>query len=128
MLRSGHERIAHLAHDSILAVCAHLGLDTTSFRWSATYGNDHLARNERLIDLCRREGADRCIVPIGGAALYPKDEFARQGIELSYLKAGLPEYPQIPGRPFVPSLSIIDVLMFNDRATARAMLDAADLS
>ena len=44
------------------------------------------------------------------------------------LKAGLPEYPQIPGRPFVPSLSIIDVLMFNDRATARAMLDAADLS
>jgi len=37
------------------------------------------------------------------------------------------EYPQFRG-PFVPWLSIVDVLMFNPRDTVRTFLDAYDLT
>ncbi len=52
------------------------------------------------------------INPIGGVELYSKDEFAARGIELNFVRPMPLEYPQFGG-PFVPWLSIIDVLMFN---------------
>ena len=44
-------------------------------------------------------------------------------IELRFLRPLPLEYPQF-GRPFVPWLSILDVLMFNELDTVRAWLDS----
>ena len=46
-----------------------------------------------------------------------------RGIELHFLRPLPLEYAQF-GRPFVPWLSIIDVLMFNELDTVRAWLDS----
>ena len=48
---------------------------------------------------------------------------AARGIELHFLQPLPLEYVQF-GRPFVPWLSIIDVLMFNELDTVRAWLDS----
>ena len=61
--------------------------------------------------------------PIGGVELYSREDFAARGIELRFLRPLPLEYPQF-GRPFVPWLSIIDVLMFNELDTVRAWLDS----
>ncbi len=123
----GHLSVADLTRSSISAVLDYLGLPPLAHSSTVPFGNAHLSRNERLLDLCRVSGSQRCIVPKGGSQLYPKDEFAERGIDLHYLSAVLPPYSQFGVTDFVPSLSIIDVLMWNDVASVVAMLDTYTL-
>jgi hypothetical protein len=85
-----------------------------------------LAGQERVIDMCRRLGASRYINAIGGMELYDRDSFGRQGIDLKFVRGQLAPYPQL-GAPFVPGLSIIDVMMFNGPAELPALLDDYEL-
>jgi len=62
--------------------------------------------------LCEAFGADTYVNPIGGLALYSKEEFLARSVELKFIKSNSFEYTQF-GNDFVPWLSIIDVLMFN---------------
>lgn len=97
---------------SIHAVCGHLGI-RTEIRISSTVPIDHgLKAQDKVIALCKALGADTYVNPIGGVELYSREEFASHGIELQFLRARPFEYPQL-GDPFVPWLSIADVLMFN---------------
>jgi hypothetical protein len=72
--------------------------------------------------ICKALHATHYINPIGGLSLYCRNAFAADGIELSFLKCTSREYSQF-GAPFVPSLSILDVLMFNSRDVVRQMLE-----
>ncbi|MCJ2015713.1 WbqC family protein [Methylobacterium sp. J-076] len=107
--------------------CAHLGIATPILTASEVEGPTDLRRQDRVLALCRHLSATAYVNPIGGTALYDPAEFAAHGISLRFLKARLQPYPQF-GRPFVPWLSIIDVLMFVGAAGTRAtLLDAFDL-
>jgi hypothetical protein len=81
---------------------------------------------ERVLALCRLFQAAEYLNPIGGLQLYPADRFAREGVRLFFLKSRPVEYPQF-GQPFVPQLSIIDLMMFNPRENLKAFLTAYDL-
>ena len=52
----------------------------------------------------------------------PPSAFTQRGIELRFLSCEVAPYAQF-GAPHVPSLSIIDVLMFNDVPAVRGMLE-----
>jgi hypothetical protein len=54
--------------------------------------------------------------------LYSRADFAAHGIDLRFLKANPIDYKQF-NHPFVPWLSILDVLMFNSREQVRDYLD-----
>ena len=58
--------------------------------------------------------ATHYINAIGGIKLYSKEKFASHGIKLSFIEPGNINYPQF-NCPFVPDLSIIDVMMFNSK-------------
>lgn len=99
---------------SIQLVCEFLGI-RTPLVVSSTIDCDHsLKAAERVQAICKALGADTYLNPVGGMELYSQEDFAEQGIELKFLKALPFEYPQ-SGNPFVPWLSIIDVLMFNSK-------------
>lgn len=68
----------------------------------------------RVQSICKTLGANTYINPVGGMELYSKEDFARNGIDLKFLKALPFEYEQ-SGNAFVPWLSILDVLMFNSK-------------
>ena len=76
---------------------------------------------DRVIALCKACDAAHYINPIGGVTLYSKESFAAQGIVLNFLQSDPIVYPQFDN-PFVPSLSILDVLMFNDVETVKGYL------
>jgi len=76
--------------------------------------------------ICRLFGADRYINPSGGVALYRDETFEANGLELRFLRPLLPDYPQF-GAPHVGSLSIIDVMMFNDGAALSGLLRSYEL-
>lgn len=65
---------------------------------------------QRVVDLCRAEGADEYVNPIGGRELYRKEDLARHDVRVSFLQSIPTPYPQRGGE-FVPYLSIIDPLM-----------------
>jgi hypothetical protein len=98
--------------NSIERTCAHLGV-ATPIRASSTVAIDHgLKAQDKVLAFCAAAGADVYINPIGGVELYDEKQFAEQGVQLRFLRAKPLEYSQF-GEPFVPWLSIIDVMMFN---------------
>lgn len=94
---------------------------------SSTVSCDHSLRSEaRVIAICQAFGATTYINPIGGQALYSQSTFTAKGIALKFLKTRSICYPQY-GAPFVPNLSIIDVMMFNSKDSMCSMLTEYDL-
>jgi len=118
---------AFLRH-SICTVAAHLGIRTPIVTSSELPAQATSGRGvEKVLGICQAQGATCYLNPIGGLDLYDKETFARHGIELRFLRARLPDYPQLGG-PHVPGLSILDVLMFNPVEAVRdRMLPAYDL-
>ena len=57
----------------------------------------------------------------GGRALFDSDQFRKEGIELLFLDPELPAYAQSTNA-FVPGLSVVDALMWNDARAVRDMI------
>ncbi|MBP9798872.1 MAG: WbqC family protein [Sterolibacterium sp.] len=118
IIRHDDDNLFRYLHHSIREICAYLAIDT-EICISSTVDIDHdLKAQYKVIALCQAMHADEYINPIGGLELYDRADFLSHGIRLNFLKSWLSEYPQ-HGAPFVPGLSIIDVLMFNSPDTAR---------
>jgi hypothetical protein len=113
-------------HHSLIETAGFLGIRTPVVVSSAIAADRAPASEQRVLAICRALGADRYVNPIGGQALYSGTAFAAASIRLEFLQSQLPEYPQF-GTPFVPGLSIVDVLMFNSRDAVREMLDECDV-
>jgi hypothetical protein len=106
---------------SIQSVCEFLGI-RTPLVVSSTIDCDHsLKAAERVQAICKSLGADTYVNPAGGMELYSKEDFAHRGIDLKFLNALVFEYSQ-SGSPFVPWLSILDVLMFNSKTLINGKL------
>jgi hypothetical protein len=121
------DSISEMAKDSVTKVMAYLGLPTAFIASSALYENDHLSGPERVLNICRQTGAHTYINLPGGRALYDPAVFAGQNIALSFLDPELPPYRHA-SEGFTPGLSILDLLMWNDLPTARAMVTGGKLS
>lgn len=120
------DSIADLVHNSLVELNQHLGLTTRLVASSSVYANGQLKAQERILDICRQEGATRYINPIGGIELYDKPTFAQADIELNFMQAKRVDYPQFKN-DFIPWLSVLDALMFCDVPTVRAMLGEYEL-
>ena len=107
---------------SVRQVCGYLGL-RTPLRVSSTVPiAPGLKGRDRVVATCQALGATRYLNAIGGTALYDREDFRAAGLDLRFLRPRLVEYPQL-GEPFVPWLSIIDVLMFNPVDEARRVVE-----
>lgn len=126
-----HYRGANLfdvIHNAIRQCCNHLGIKTPIRVSSDVEGGQPVLRGvDRVIDICHRTSASTYVNPPGGRALYSGQQFRDHGLDLKFLQPRLPAYAQF-GSDFVPSLSILDVMMFNDPKTIRStMLEVAEL-
>ena len=127
VLMTPTKRVAELAAASIRAVAGLLEISTGWVESSTPYGNAHLRAEERVLAICRAEAATDYVNAAGGRELYGRDRFEAQGVRLHFLQSRQVEYRQF-NHPFVPSLSIVDVLMFNPVETVRTFLSAYDLT
>lgn len=108
-------------HHSLVEVCSHLGL-TTKMTVSSTIPVDRNLKNQDMVlAYCQARSATMYVNAIGGTALYTKAAFQERGLDLRFIKSKPLEYPQL-GAPFVPWLSILDVMMFNPVETIRQYL------
>lgn len=121
VLQSEECSLSALARKSVVDVARYMGLETEFVVSSGRYGNEEMHGAERVLDICRREHASEYHNLPGGKALYSAEQFSAAGIELSFVEPNLTEYIQM-APPFKPCLSMLDVLMFNDRSALLRLL------
>ncbi len=122
----GDTDIAALAAGSIQAVSDYLGLSPQWHTSSETLNEVRGKGPERILNICQQMGATTYFNPVGGMEIYDRQPFKEAGISLHFLKMASLEYPQ-QGDPFVPYLSIIDVMMHNSPTQIRPMLRSYEL-
>jgi hypothetical protein len=126
ILEHPERNLAAFNEQSIRALCEHLGIDTPICRASDLGLAPELEMQERVIQTVEKLHGKLYINPIGGMDLYCPAAFRARGLQLRFLQMNEFRYPQFK-EPFVPGLSIIDVLMFNSRDEVRDMLERFSL-
>lgn len=113
--------------NSLQTVSAYLGIKD-KFVVSSAVPIEHkvLKGQEKVLAICKSREADHYINALGGQELYDKDIFKAEGIDLNFIRMGDVKYEQF-NNEFVPGLSIIDVMMFNDKETITQMLGEYEL-
>lgn len=118
--------IAELVWVSFEHILPYLQINTRLVKSSEIYQNSALKAQERILDICKQEAANHYINPIGGIELYDKAFFEEQKIKLNFIRSTPIHYPQFKNE-FVPWLSILDILMFNDLPSIHRHLEAYEL-
>ena len=106
---------------SIKSIADYIGIETEFIYLSELQGETELKAQDRTIDICKRVNASEYINAIGGVELYNREDFLKEGIELSFLKTEDITYKQFDNK-FVSNLSIIDIMMFNSKEEIKEML------
>lgn len=119
--------ISEQAIYSVVKACEYLDINTSfdisGKKYHKTKGMD---KADRLIEICRMNGATTYFNPIGGMELYKKETFKAENIELHFVNTVFKEYKQFKNE-FIPALSIIDIMMFNSPIKIREMLGDYEL-
>lgn len=113
-------------YHSIIDLCSVLEIKTELKVLSSLDINHSLKAKDRILEVCNFLGCKTYINSIGGKELYDKETFKVNNVYLKFLKSKDIEYKQF-NHPFVPWLSIIDVLMFNDIETIKGYLNEYEL-
>lgn len=120
-------KVSDFIVSTLLTVCDYLEI-RTPFTLSSELEKDNSFRGQdQIIEINKIMGATEYVNPIGGVDLYDHSAFAKAGLFLKFLKSGDIRYQQFDTREFSPSLSIIDVMMFNSRPRVRELLDVYEL-
>jgi hypothetical protein len=123
-----HKTVDILAMASLQSILAYLGIQKeivlSSEKHAAT---KNLDRADRLIAICKAEQCTTYINASGGKELYSKEYFKKNDINLYFLETKPYKYKQY-GNDFIPNLSIIDLLMFNDIKGVSAFLSMYELN
>ena len=111
---------------SVVELCSNLDIKTQIIISSSLDIDHKLKSQDRIIEMCKFLKTDIYINPIGGKELYDKKAFKTEGLNLKFIKSKYIEYPQFEHK-FIPWLSIIDVLMFNDIEQIKSYLNEYEL-
>ena len=121
------KNLASFLINTIQLVCHYLHIGTNFIKSSTKYADSQgIGKANRLIHISKSEGADHYINPIGGQDIYNKGYFSQFGINLSFIQTKFKTYNQF-SKDFIPGLSIIDILMHNNRSTLKEMLEDYEL-
>ncbi|CRI59809.1 WbqC family protein [Pseudomonas sp. CCOS 191] len=123
--RDSDDLVSLLDHQ-LRSLCEYLGLSPRWRRSSMIDKDNELRGQDKVLALCQALKATHYINLPGGKGLYAPEDFSRHGLKLSFIQPRAVSYGQF-GNPFQPNLSIIDVMMFNNREQCAHLLQEYDL-
>ncbi|MDE6250949.1 MAG: WbqC family protein [Alphaproteobacteria bacterium] len=103
-------------------VCKYLDIKTELIVSSTLQKDNALKAQDKVIHICKLLGGTHYINAIGGQELYSFEDFKKNDLVLSFLQTQFTPYKQFKNE-FMPGLSMIDILMFNDIAHIKDMLN-----
>jgi len=119
-----NKQLSQFIANSFQEILNYLSIDTELILSSNIYKNNTLKGQEKVLNICNILGANTYYNAVGGQELYSKEKFKESGIMLNFIETMIQPYPQPHTRSFVPSLSMIDVLMNNSKEEINALLDS----
>lgn len=122
ILGNSESNLALFLENSIRKIAAWLELRSHVLVSSQLVKNSELKGQDKVLAICKALDAKHYINPIGGIALYQKERFAEEGVQLSFLKTDSIVYKQYRNE-FFSSLSIVDVMMFNGFEKTKELLN-----
>lgn len=126
LIEYDEQSLSSFLYNTIQEVCAYLSINTEILPSSEPYNTQSLKAQDKIIKICQTENASVYINPIGGVELYDKALFQKQGLVLQFIKTSSSIYTQF-NNPFIPFLSILDVMMFNSVEKIHDMLGQFEL-
>jgi hypothetical protein len=119
MLKEARGSLSDFLFRQLRRVADYIGIETVIEATAAIYPKEGRSGQERILDICAREGATGYVNLPGGRNLYDPRLFASAGIELLFLEPNLRTLALQHSGDDGPSLSILDLLMLNSAATIR---------
>jgi len=112
--------LSEINRNFLEAVCRYLDI-STRFHWSTDFFSietlDGFDKNQRILELCNKVGANRYISGPLALEYMDKKAFEAAGIDVDFADYGhYPPYPQMHGA-FDPYISIIDTLFNTGKKT-----------
>jgi hypothetical protein len=83
---------------------------------------------DKVLSICKSLNATNYINPKNGQELYNREDFTNQNIKLNFILMDDIQYMQNKNKPFVPFLSILDVLMYNGSEGTKLLLEKYQLN
>lgn len=122
IINYNNSNLFNYIYNSIVNLCNYYDINTQIVISSSLDIDHNLKGEEKVLEICKNLNCTSYINAIGGQKLYDKEKFKQQGIELSFIKTNPIEYKQF-NNPFIENLSIIDVMMFNNKETVQKLLE-----
>lgn len=114
--------VAEVNANAVKSVFEYLGL-AQKFAFSSAVPHDtSLKGQDKIIALCQAVDGLTYVNPPGGRALYDAKNFANAGLSLTFIQPELRPYPQLADA-FIPSLSLVDMLMMTPRSAILRQLN-----
>jgi hypothetical protein len=111
---------------SLKKISYYLEIDV-GFIYSSDIEKDNNLRNQdKIINICQMLNATHYINPINGKELYDKELFLKKDFELNFIQTKPFKYRQFNSK-FISSLSIIDIMMFNNIDNIKSLLNFYEL-
>lgn len=126
ILKQHEKNLARFLDYQLRQICDYLGLHPKWYVSSSLKKDNELRGQDKVLAICEELGATHYINVPGGKSLYDREAFASRGIQLSFVQPKAVAYRQF-GNEFTPNLSIIDVMMFNDKAQCAKLLEEYEL-
>jgi len=121
IMEHNESNLAKFLGNSIEQISKYLEIDTKIIYSSSIEKDKQLRGQNKIINISKQLNASHYINAIGGKELYSFEEFEKEGIQLNFLRTKPTNYKQF-NSVFVENLSIIDVLMFNNKKTINYFL------
>lgn len=122
IFQSSHNNLFDFIFHSICEINAYLDITTKIIKSSELPQNiETFKAQEKVIEICKNLNANKYINAIGGVDLYKKEDFEKEGFQLNFIKTSIINYTQF-NKEFVPWLSIVDVMMFNNQSRVKEYL------
>ena len=112
-----HESFLNLSVVSMIQICEYLDIDFKYQIASDVNFNRNIIENagDWALSISKELKATNYINPYGGYEIFDEGKYNVNGIDIKFLKSKLTPYKQSFRKNFMSGLSIIDILMFNDK-------------
>lgn len=108
-------------------IACYLNIKTKFLVSSEIEKNNSLRGQDKVIEICKKLGANHYVNAIGGKDLYSYSEFNQNELILSFVKTSDQiSYNQL-NESFISNLSIIDILFFNSKQNSERLLNLYEL-
>ena len=117
------DSISELNYYSLVKVCEYLGISTPIKVWSKMNIEIEEVKeaDEWALQICKAIKANTYINPKDGISFFDVTKYKNEEIDIKFLEFRIEEYKQLDN-VFTPYMSIIDVMMFNEKEVIKEML------